>query len=127
DLARSESNENPVFYVQYAHARIATMLANAEAEGYDFNASFDPKLLVTDKELELLKQLGAFPILVADATKLETLHRVTIYVYDLASILHSFYNAEKVLSDDKLITQSRLALVQAVNLTLTNSIQILDE
>lgn len=125
DLARSESNENPVFYVQYAHARIATMLANAEAEGYDLKASFDPKLLVTDKELELLKQLGAFPIVVADAAKLETPHRVTQYVYDLASMLHSFYNAEKVLSDDKVLTQSRLALVQAVKITLANGLKIL--
>src|SRR5699024_8536045 len=67
DLARSESNENPVFYVQYAHARIATILSNAKAEGYDLGASYDAKLLVTDKELDLLKQLGAFPVVVADA------------------------------------------------------------
>src|SRR5690625_7726467 len=101
------------------------MLANAEAEGYDLKASFDPKLLVTDKELDLLKQLGAFPVVVADAAKLETPHRVTQYVYDLASMLHSFYNAEKVLSDDKVLTQSRLALVQAVKITLANGLKIL--
>src|SRR5699024_6132343 len=95
-----------------------TMLANAEAEGYDLKASFDPKLLVTDKELELLKQLGAFPIVVADAAKLETPHRVTQYVYDLASMLHSFYNAEKILIDNKVLTQSRLAIDQTVNITI---------
>ncbi len=125
DLARSESNENPVFYVQYAHARIATILSNAEAEGYDLDASYDAKLLVTDKELDLLKQLGAFPVVVADAAKLETPHRVTQYVYDLAAMLHSFYNAEKVLGDDKVLTQSRLALVQAVKITLANGLKIL--
>lgn len=125
DLARSESNENPVFYVQYAHARIATILSNAKAEGYDLDASYDAKLLVTDKELDLLKQLGAFPVVVADAAKLETPHRVTQYVYDLAAMLHSFYNAEKVLGDDKVLTQSRLALIQAVKITIANALEIL--
>lgn len=125
DLARSESNENPVFYVQYAHARIATILSNAKAEGYDLGASYDAKLLVTDKELDLLKQLGAFPVVVADAAKLETPHRVTQYVYDLAAMLHSFYNAEKVLGDDKVLTQSRLALIQAVKITIANALEIL--
>ncbi len=125
DLARSKSNENPVFYVQYAHARIATILSNAKAEGYDLNASFDSKLLVTEKELDLLKQLAAFPVVVADAAKLETPHRVTQYVYDLAAMLHSFYNAEKVLSDDKVLTQSRLALIQAVKITLANGLKLL--
>jgi len=125
DLARSESNENPVFYVQYAHARIATILSNAKAEGYDLGASYDAKLLVTDKELDLLKQLGAFPVVVADAAKLETPHRVTQYVYDLAAMLHSFYNAEKVLGDDKVLTQSRLALIQAVKITIVNALEIL--
>ncbi len=124
-LARSESNENPVFYVQYAHARIATILANAKAAGYELEASYDPKLLVSEKELDLLKQLAAFPVVVADAAKLETPHRVTQYVYDLAAMLHSFYNAEKVLSDDKALTQSRLALVQAVKITLANGLKIL--
>lgn len=125
DLARSESNENPVFYVQYAHARIATILSNAKAEGYELDADYDAKLLVTDKELDLLKQLGAFPVVVADAAKLETPHRVTQYVYDLAAMLHSFYNAEKVLGDDKVLTQSRLALVQAVKITIANALKIL--
>lgn len=125
DLARSESNENPVFYVQYAHARIATILSNAKAEGYDLDASFDAKLLVTEKELDLLKQLAAFPAVIADAAKLETPHRVTQYVYDLAAMLHSFYNAEKVLSDDKALTQSRLALIQAVKITIANGLKIL--
>lgn len=125
DLARSKSNENPVFYVQYAHARIATILSNAKAEGYDLGASFDSKLLVTEKELDLLKQLAAFPVVVADAAKLETPHRVTQYVYDLAAMLHSFYNAEKVLSDDKVLTQSRLALIQAVKITLANGLKLL--
>src|SRR5699024_4498823 len=125
DLARSESNENPVFYVQYAHARIATILSNAKAAGYELDASYDPKLLVSEKEIDLLKQLAAFPVVVADAAKLETPHRVTQYVYDLAAMLHSFYNAEKVLSDDKALTQSRLALVQAVKITLANGLKIL--
>src|SRR5699024_10801199 len=77
DLARSESNENPVFYVLYAYARIATILSNAKAACYELVASYDPKLLVSEKEIDLLKQLAAFPVVVADAAKLETPHRVT--------------------------------------------------
>src|SRR5699024_6807901 len=96
-----------------------------EAEGYDLKASFDPNLLVIDKELELLKHLGAFPIVVADAAKLETPHRITQYVSDFAYMLNSFYNYEKVLSDDKVLTQSLLALVQAVKITLANGLKIL--
>lgn len=125
DLARSESNENPVYYVQYAHARISTILSNAKAEGYKLDANYDAKLLTSEKELDLLKQLAAFPVVVADAAKLETPHRVTQYVYDLAAMLHSFYNAEKVLSEDKNLTQSRLALIQAVKITIANGLKIL--
>lgn len=125
-LAKEKSNDNPVFYVQYAHARIATILQNARAAGYDLKASFDPDLLISDKEQDLLKQLAAFPAVISEAAKREAPHRMTQYVYDLASMLHTFYNAEKVLDDSNApLTQSRLALVQAVKITLQNGLKIL--
>src|SRR5699024_3953529 len=69
DLARSKSNENPVFYVQYAHARICTMLAQAETKGVAVEGSFDPSLLTSERETDLLKQLAAFPQVIAEAAQ----------------------------------------------------------
>ncbi|MCA0985438.1 arginine--tRNA ligase [Halobacillus yeomjeoni] len=125
DLARSESNENPVYYVQYAHARICTMLKQAEEKGLVSN-EFDGSQLTSEKEEDLLKRLGEFPQVVADAAEKRTPHRVTQYVFDLASNLHSFYNAEKVLDEDHPErTAARLALMQAVRTTLSNGLKLI--
>ncbi|MGP4076458.1 arginine--tRNA ligase [Halobacillus sp. K22] len=125
DLARSESNENPVYYVQYAHARICTMLKQAEEKGLR-EETFNGSLLTAEKEEDLLKRLGEFPQLVADAAEKRTPHRVTQYAFDLASNLHSFYNAEKVLDQENPeLTASRLALMKAVRITLSNALKII--
>src|SRR5699024_1965588 len=110
DLARSKSNENTVFYVQYAHARICTMLAQAADKGFDIDKTdVDVGLLKSEKETDLLKQLAAFPQVIAEAAKREAPYRITQYVYDLAAYLHSFYNAEKVINeDDKALTEARI-------------------
>jgi len=126
ELARSQSNDNPVFYVQYAHARICTMLKQADSKGIRFNKDFDATLLTSEKELDLLKQLGAFPQVVADAAEKFAPHKMTQYVLELASALHSFYNAEKVLDADNLpLTEARLALMEAVRITLRNSLKLI--
>ncbi|MGP4069362.1 arginine--tRNA ligase [Halobacillus sp. B29] len=125
DLARSESNENPVYYVQYAHARICTMLKQAEEKGLT-DDTFNGSLLTAEKEEDLLKRLGEFPQLVADAAEKRTPHRVTQYAFDLASNLHSFYNAEKVLDQENPeLTASRLSLMKAVRITLSNALKII--
>ncbi|AUJ24084.1 arginine--tRNA ligase [Virgibacillus dokdonensis] len=126
DLARSESNDNPVFYVQYAHARICTMLKQAEAKGLSVDSDADVSLLTAEKETDLLKKLAAFPQVIADAAQMQTPHKVTQYVFDLASLLHSFYNAEKVLDMDHLErTKARIAFMQAVKITLANGLRVL--
>ncbi|WP_077298079.1 arginine--tRNA ligase [Virgibacillus pantothenticus] len=126
DLARSESNDNPVFYVQYAHARICTMLKQAEAKGFSVDSKADVSLLTTEKESDLLKKLAAFPQVIADAAIKQTPHKVTQYVFDLASLLHSFYNAEKVLDMDHTErTKARIALMQAVKITLANALRVI--
>lgn len=126
-LAKSQSNENPVYYVQYAHARICTMLKNAEAQGIDLDADFDATLLTTKYELDLLKKLGELPQVVTDSAKKRAPYQITQYVYDLASLLHRFYNAEKVLDTDNLdLTYARIALMKAVQITLANALDILD-
>src|SRR5699024_2798258 len=128
ELARSQSNDNPVFYVQYAHARICTMLEQADKQGFAMSSeeAIDFGLLVAEKETDLLTKLGAFPQVVADAAKKYTPHHVTQYVFDLASLLHSFYNAEKVLSADKPeLTKARIALMKAVRITLANGLRMI--
>ena len=126
DLARSESNENPVFYVQYAHARICTMLEQARSKGIAMDDHYDPALLQTEKEQDLLKQVAELPQVIADAAAKEAPYRLTQYVYDLAALLHSFYNAEKVINEDDLdLTKARVALMKAVRITLANALQII--
>ncbi|MFD1416414.1 arginine--tRNA ligase [Oceanobacillus jeddahense] len=126
DLAKSQSNDNPVYYVQYAHARICTMLEQAKNKGFAIDDAFDASLLTADKELDLLKKVGELPQVIAEAADKQMPHKVTQYVFDLASTLHSFYNAEKVLdADNPERTSARIALMKAVRQTLANGLGIL--
>lgn len=125
DLAVSQSNENPVYYAQYAHARIASILRAAQEQG--FTASLDNLALLTaEKEEDVLKKVGAFPQIVADAAKHRTPHRIANYIQELAATFHSFYNAEKVLNaDNKALTEARLALITAVKTTIANALKLI--
>lgn len=126
DLARSQSNENPVYYVQYAHARICTMLEQAKSKGFDVDGAYDDALLTSEKEHDLLKKLGEFPQIVADAAEKHAPQRVTNYVFELAALLHSFYNAEKVLDTAAAErTSARIALMKAVRITIANALNLI--
>src|SRR5699024_825717 len=126
ELARSQSNDNPVFYVQYAHARICTMLKQAEAKGFDVHAAYDASLLTKEKELDLLKELGAFTQVIEEAAQKFTPQKITQYVFNVATLLHSFYNAEKVLDDGNVeLTSARIALMKAVRITLQNGLKLI--
>lgn len=123
DLAVSQSNENPVYYSQYAHARICSILRQAAEQ--NFTASTEHLELLTDeKEIEVLKKIGDFPQVIADAAKLRAPHRVTTYIHELASNFHSFYNTNKVLdASNEELTRSRLALIEGVKTTLANALK----
>ncbi|GKW45461.1 arginine--tRNA ligase [Planococcus sp. NCCP-2050] len=125
DLAVSQSNENPVYYSQYAHARICSIVRQAEEQG--FIASTDHlELLSSEKEVDVLKKIGDFPKVVADAAKLRAPHRITTYIQDLASNFHSFYNANKVLdATNEDLTRARLALITAVRTTIANALKVI--
>lgn len=97
DLAVSKSNENPVYYVQYAHARICSILRQGEELGLTFDETTNLSPLDSEKEYDLLKAIGAFPAVVAEAAAKQMPHRMTNYVHELAATLHSFYNAERVI------------------------------
>lgn len=124
DLAIKQSNENPVYYAQYAHARICSILRQAEEKG--FKPSTDGlDTLSTEKDIEVLKKVGDFPQVVADAAKARAPHRITNYIQELAATFHSFYNAEKVLdADQPERSAARLALITAVAQTLKNALKL---
>lgn len=125
DLAVKQSNENPVYYAQYAHARISSILRQAKEQGLAASEEH-LNLLNAEKEIDVLKKVGDFPQVVADAAKNRTPHRITNYIQELAATFHSFYNAEKVLdADNKERSEARLALITAVRTTIANALKLI--
>ncbi|MEA2102833.1 MAG: arginine--tRNA ligase [Thermodesulfobacteriota bacterium] len=126
ELATKKSEENPVFYVQYAHARICSILKNARKEGLEPSIEqADLSLLSGNDDLDLIKKLATYPdMLVSSAENLET-HRVCFYLLDLATSFHRFYNKNRVISDDKGLSTSRLVLVDAVRQVIRNALDIM--
>jgi len=126
DLAVSQSNENPVYYAQYAHARICSMLRSGDEVNIALDGNYALDYINSEKEIDLLKKLGEFPAAVTEAAEKRIPHRITNYINELAAALHSFYNAEKVLDQDNLEkTKARLALMKAVQITLQNSLKLI--
>lgn len=126
DLAVSTSNENPVYYAQYAHARICSMLRQGEEKGISFEGNLDLTKIASEKEYDLLKVIGSFPEAVADAAEKRIPHRITNYIFELASVLHSFYNAEKVLDPaDEEKSRARLSLMKVTQITLNNALKLI--
>lgn len=125
DLAVSKSNENPVYYAQYAHARICSILRQAKEQNIEASTE-NVTLLQDEKELELLKKLGDFPKLISDSARLRAPHRVTTYIQELAATFHSFYNANKVLDpENKDLSEARLALITATKTTIANALKLI--
>ncbi|PKR84719.1 arginine--tRNA ligase [Heyndrickxia camelliae] len=126
DLAVSQSNENPVYYAQYAHARICSILRQGEEQGFTVNENANVKLIQAEKEIDLLKKMGDFPSAIAEAAEKRIPHRITNYINDLAQAFHSFYNAEKVLDkDNEDLTNARLALIKSVQITMKNALALI--
>ncbi len=129
DVITRQSNDNPVFYVQYAHARIASLLRNAADLGVTRGDDFDPGLLGHEKENDLLKELGDFPAVVATAAELREPHRVARYLESLAGTYHRFYDACRVLPQgDEPATElnrARLWLVEASRIVFANGLALL--
>ncbi|GEK33219.1 arginine--tRNA ligase [Kurthia sibirica] len=125
DLAVKQSNENPVYYAQYAHARICSILRQGEEKGFTLSTE-NMSLLVTDKDISVLKKVGDFPKVVADAAKARAPHRITNYIQELAATFHSFYNAEKVLDlDNRERSEARIAMISTVKQTLANALHLI--
>jgi len=115
ELAKKESADNPVYYVQYAHARIASILRLAEERGIDYGDG-DVSLLVTEPELTLIRKMLLLPEIVEIVACTLEPHHLTYYAQDLATVFHSFYKQCRVVSQDKALTNARLKLVAAAKL-----------
>lgn len=124
-LAKSESSENPVYYVQYAHARICSILRQAKEKGYTINRSKAHDVIEHPQALELLKKISIFPEIVENAAKNRANQRITNYVQELASEFHKYYNQEKVLGENENKTFAYLLMVEATRQTIENALRLL--
>ncbi len=126
ELAKQQSSDNPVYYVQYAHARVCSINRNAaESELEQLSGSADYSRLELVEELALIKQLARFPETVVGSALSYEPHRIVFYLQELAAQFHSYYNRHRVLVDDLATSQARLALVNAVRTVLANALQLL--
>jgi arginyl-tRNA synthetase len=124
DLAKSQSNENPVYYIQYAHARICSMIEQwgGDAAGL---VGTDTSALAGEHEEALLARLIEYPETVEDAARDLAPHVVAFYLRDLAAAFHGYYNATRILVDDEAVKRARLALAAAVRQVLRNGLALL--
>ena len=124
DLAKSQTNDNPVYYIQYAHARICAVLNQANIKPEDLQ-NFDEALLTSTHEHQLIKRLSEFPEIISLSASETSPHYIATFLKDLASDFHSYYNANKFLSDDKALQNARLALIGATKIVIKNGLQLL--
>ncbi len=127
EAAKAQSSENPVYYVQYANARINSIFAHAGDKGIDtgglYSAYFG--LLSNSEELRIVKKVLIYPMIFEGAARGREPHRITFYLQELAGMFHPYYNKYRVIGDDMELTKARLALCQAVRIVLRDGLEIL--
>ncbi len=124
DVAKKQSDENPVFYLQYAHARICSIIRMAEEQNLKSSLE-NLKLLQKDEEQNLLKKLYEFPDEILYSTELFEPHRIANYLESLAALFHKFYTECRIIGSEKKLAEARLALIEAVKIVLRNGLSIL--
>ncbi|MEE8478479.1 MAG: DALR anticodon-binding domain-containing protein, partial [Candidatus Neomarinimicrobiota bacterium] len=122
---QDQSEKNPVFYLQYAHARICNIIRHGKQQRVTFSTNYNPSLLSHEAEINLMKKLNQFPDIMA--TVLETLESrsITNYLQDLASSFHKFYSECHVITDDIPLSRARIALISATKNILAAGLDIL--
>ncbi|HZK86513.1 MAG TPA: arginine--tRNA ligase [Syntrophomonas sp.] len=126
ELAKQQSQENPVYYVQYAHARIMSIFRQARAAGVEMPQPEQVDYTrLGEEELQIVRKIADFPEEIAIAARNLAPHRIARYVLDLAGLFHSFYNHQRVLNEDKALQDARLILMESVRITLKNALDIL--
>ena len=124
ELAKKQSADNPVYYVQYAHARIASILRLAEERGIKFDGG-DVSLLTCEAELTLIRKMLQLPEIVQVIAETLEPHHLTYYAQDLATVFHSFYKQCRVVSQDEALTKARLKLVKAAKQVLARTLNLM--
>jgi len=124
-LAKEQSEENPVYYLQYAHARIAGIVRHAESQGVNIENKYDLSILNSPEELSLMKLLSEFPDIVESCARTFELHRLAEYLHDVAGSFHKFYHEHRVITDDARLTGPRIMLCFAAKIVLANGFSIL--
>ena len=124
DLAKDQSKDNPLYYIQYAHARICSVLKKSNAQIMELESA-DLALLNTEKEIEIQKTLNQYPALIERAARSSEPHLLCYYLKDLSGLFHSYYNSEKFIIEDKKLMASRLFLLKGVKQVLVNGLSIL--
>ena len=124
-LAKEQSDKNPVFYLQYAHARVSSVFENAKEKEISLKSDCNYKLLTHESEIKLIKELIKFPDVISNSCKNQITHQLTEYLRDLASAYHKFYHDCKILGDDADLTNSRLHLASVTKTCIKNGLDIL--
>jgi arginyl-tRNA synthetase len=125
EAAKEASAENPVYYVQYANARISSIFAHASEKGIEASSPLDLGLLKAPEEIRIIKKLLAYPMTFEAAVRSHEPHRITFYLQDLAGVFHPYYNQYRVVTEDMALTFARLALLRALQAVLTDGLEIL--
>jgi len=123
-LAKKQSQDNPVYYVQYAHARISSILRLAQEKGIDYSSG-DVSLLTGAPELALIRQLLRLSEIVEIIVQTSEPHHLTYYAQDLATVFHSFYKKCRVVTKDEAMTKARLKLVDATRVVLAKTLHLM--
>ncbi len=127
ELAKKQAPENPVFYVQYAHARICSIIKHAKEQEIELpkTGNVNIKCLSLKEELDIIKKLASFPDMVRGSAAAMEPHRITFYLQELAGMFHPYYNKNRVVMEDKYLTHARLYLCEAVKIVLQNGLRLL--
>lgn len=129
EVAKAQSNDNPVFYVQYAHARLSSIFEVAGERGITFDwksiGNDTLELLTVPQELEIVKFLGEYPEVLANAANTLEPHHIPYYLHELVSLFHSYYHDNRILGDDPALTQARLCLAAAIREVIRNALELL--
>ena len=125
DLALKQSEENPVYYVQYAYARIKSIIKYAAESGIDLSGSADLSLIKEPEEFELIKDILRFPEILEDAVRTFEPYTIAYYMIDIARDFHSFYQKHRVVGDDQRLTRARLYLISKAAITIENGLELL--
>ncbi len=125
ELAKDESDENPVFYLQYAHARLCNILKHAESLKHDVDLDTDLSFLSNDSEINIIKTIMEFPLIIKNSSNSLEPQQITNYLYDLASKFHKYYAHERIVTNNKQITAARLVLIKCIKIVLNNGLTIL--